>query len=119
MADYYPLIARAVDGIPEGTPESRRAVYERARTALMQQLRSLDPPLSEEDIERERLSLDEAIGRVESDHQPRPAETERPPAPLSDFDRRPESPPRQEVPPKRQDLQPREDLPSRQDLQPR
>src|SRR3954469_23944109 len=77
MADYYPLIARAVDGIPEGTPESRRAVYERARTALMQQLRSLEPPLSEEDIERERLSLDDAITRVEADHQPRPAEPER------------------------------------------
>jgi len=77
MADYYPLIARAVDGIPEGTPESRGAVYERARTALMQQLRSLDPPLSEEDIERERVSLDEAIGRVEADHQPPPAETDR------------------------------------------
>ena len=55
MADYYPLIARAVDGIAEGTPEARGAVYQRARSALMLQLRSLEPPLSEDDIERERL----------------------------------------------------------------
>ena len=54
MADYYPLIARAVEGIPEARRRSGGAVYERARTALMQQLRSLDPPLSEADIERER-----------------------------------------------------------------
>src|SRR3954466_11001790 len=74
MADYYPLIARAVDGMDESTPQTRGAVYERARTALMQQLRSLEPPLSEEDIEREGLSLDDAIARVEADHRPMPAE---------------------------------------------
>jgi len=74
MAEYYPLIARAVDGIDESTPQTRGAVYERARSALMLQLRSLEPPLSEEDIERERLSLDDAIARVEADHRPMPAE---------------------------------------------
>src|SRR3982751_3744038 len=80
MADYYPLIARAVDGMDESTPQTRGAVYERARTALMQQLRSLEPPLSEEDIERERLSLDDAIARVEADHHPLPAEPRPPPS---------------------------------------
>ena len=65
MADYYPLIARAVEGLSETSPDMRRAVYERARTALMEQLRNLDPPLSEADIRRERLSLDTAIDRVE------------------------------------------------------
>lgn len=70
MADYYPLIARAVEGLADTSPETRRAVYERARTALVAQLGSIDPPLSERDIENERVSLDDAIARVESDFTP-------------------------------------------------
>src|SRR5919107_2839424 len=73
MADYYPLIARAVEGLPEQTPDRRHAVYERARTALIAQLRSLNPPLSEAEIQQESRSLDEAITRVEADHAPPPA----------------------------------------------
>jgi hypothetical protein len=73
MADYYPLIARAVEGLSETSPDMRRAVYERARTALMEQLRNLDPPLSEADIRRERQSLDAAITRVEAEYAPEPA----------------------------------------------
>ncbi|MBB4041159.1 hypothetical protein GGR34_002822 [Microvirga flocculans] len=68
MADYYPLIARAVEGLPEQTPDKRHAVYERARTALVAQLRSLNPPLTEPEIQRESRSLDEAIARVEADY---------------------------------------------------
>src|SRR5690242_9006193 len=67
MADYYPLIARAVEGLSDQTPEMRRAVYERARSALVAQLRSLDPPLSEADLQKESRSLDDAIVRVEAD----------------------------------------------------
>src|SRR4051812_35645186 len=73
MADYYPLIARAVEGLTEQTPVTRRAVYERARTALVAQLRSLDPPLAEPDIQRECTSLDHAITQVEADYAPPPA----------------------------------------------
>ncbi|MBF9234844.1 histidine kinase [Microvirga alba] len=73
MADYYPLIARAVEGLADSSPETRRAVYERARTALIGQLRTLDPPLSEADIHQERLSLDAAIKRVEAEYTPVPA----------------------------------------------
>ena len=48
MADYYPLIARAIAGLDPNAPgESRRALYERARTALIAQLRSVQPPLSD------------------------------------------------------------------------
>jgi hypothetical protein len=70
MADYYPLIARAVEGLSEQTSDKRHAVYERARTALIAQLRSLNPPLSEAEIQQESRSLDEAIARVEADHTP-------------------------------------------------
>jgi hypothetical protein len=68
MADYYPLIARAIAGLDPSAPgESRRALYERARTALIAQLRSVQPPLSESEITRERLSLEEAVRKVESE----------------------------------------------------
>jgi hypothetical protein len=67
MTDYHPLIARAVDGLEKSTGEARRALYERARTALVTQLRSVDPPLSESDITRERLALEDAIRKVEAD----------------------------------------------------
>src|SRR5712672_365478 len=61
MADYYPLIARAISGLDSSAPgESRRALYVRAREALIAQLRSVQPPLSEAEITRERLSLEEA-----------------------------------------------------------
>ncbi|HVX74836.1 MAG TPA: hypothetical protein VHB49_01830 [Bradyrhizobium sp.] len=68
MADYYPLIARAIAGLDPNAPgEARRALYERARSALIAQLRSVDPPLSESEITRERLSLEEAVRKVESE----------------------------------------------------
>jgi len=67
MTDYQPLIARAVEGLGKSTGESRRALYERARSALVTQLRAVEPPLSESEITRERLSLEEAIRKVEAD----------------------------------------------------
>src|ERR1700693_2165248 len=97
MTDYYPLIARAVAGLAKSTGENRRALYERARTALLAQLRHLDPPLppppparrrtpppplAENEITREPLLLEEAIRKVEADaarqqriESPRPSPT--------------------------------------------
>src|SRR5260370_22682724 len=67
MADYYPLIAKAVSGLEKSTGEARRALYDRARTALLAQLRGVEPALSEPDITRERLALEEAIRKVEAE----------------------------------------------------
>ena len=75
MADYYPLIARAVAGLDKNTGEIRRELYERARAALVGQLRSVDPPLNESDITRERLALEEAIRKVETEASKRKPET--------------------------------------------
>lgn len=68
MADYYPLISRAVSGLSDQSPEMRGAVFERARSALLQQLRSLDPPLSEDEIDQERDALDAAIATIEAEY---------------------------------------------------
>src|SRR5947208_7429962 len=67
MADYHPLIARAVAGLEKNTGDARRALYERARSALVAQLRGVQPALSESDITRERLALEEAIRKVEAE----------------------------------------------------
>src|SRR6185369_11234572 len=73
------LIARAIAGLDPNAPgESRRALYERARTALIAQLRSVQPPLSESEITRERLSLEEAVRKVESEAAQRAREASRP-----------------------------------------
>lgn len=65
MADYYPLIARALEGLSDSGSDAREAVYDRARSALLGQLRNVQPPLSESAIETECGSLDEAIGKAE------------------------------------------------------
>src|ERR1700733_5398478 len=104
MADYHPLIARAVDGLGPSTGEARRALYERARAALVAQLRSIEPPLSEADITRERLALEDAIRKVEAETarkaraEPRPATPPlRPTAPAA----KPQTPPPPAMPPRR------------------
>jgi hypothetical protein len=66
MADFFPLLSRAIDGLEKNTGENRRALYERARAALVHQLRSVNPPLEESEITRERLALEEAIRQVEA-----------------------------------------------------
>jgi hypothetical protein len=102
MADFHPILARAIAGLTDKSPEARRAVYDRARTALLAQLRSLDPPLSEADITRERLSLDEAVSRIEAEIALAEAiEPSLPPLPVD------EPPPAPATPPARPDPKPR------------
>jgi hypothetical protein len=65
MADYYSLISRAVGALPQQTPDARQAVYERARKALFNQLRGIQPPVAEADIAAEGRALEEAVTRLE------------------------------------------------------
>src|SRR5947209_10854464 len=82
MADYYPLVAKAVAGLEKNTGEGRRLLYERARSALVAQLRGMnDPPLTEAEITRERLALEEAIRKVEAEAARRGRDAPRPEAP--------------------------------------
>lgn len=67
MTDYQPIIARAVEGLGKCTGEARRSLYERARAALVAQLRAVEPALSETEITKERLALEEAIRKVEAE----------------------------------------------------
>jgi hypothetical protein len=67
MADYYPVIARAVSRLPSKTDEARHSIYERARTALQENLRTHDPPVSPAELATEQFALEAAISRVETE----------------------------------------------------
>ncbi len=67
MADYHAILKRALSGMPSPNGETRRAVYEKARTALVTQLKAFEPPLSPSEITQQRLQLEDAIRRVESE----------------------------------------------------
>jgi class 3 adenylate cyclase len=64
---YDRLIARAVSGLDSSTAEARQAVYEQARKALVAHLRFNQPALSNVHITKERLVLEEAIRKVETE----------------------------------------------------
>src|SRR5688572_8839324 len=81
MTDYYPLLKRAVDGLEKSSGEARRTLYERARSALVDQLRGMNPPLAEAEITRERLALEEAVRKVEAEAARRMREPQPPAAP--------------------------------------
>jgi hypothetical protein len=84
MAEYYPLLAKAVAGLPEPTREARQALYERARNALLNQLRNLQPPVAEADILRETEALAAAAARVEAEYDaPSAGAAVIPPAPAA------------------------------------
>lgn len=65
MAEYYAVLKKAVGGLESGSADARRAVYDKARNALISQLKAIDPPLAASEISRQRLELEEAIRRVE------------------------------------------------------
>jgi hypothetical protein len=90
MADYYTVLQRAVAALPENTGAGRRAIYDKARAALVRQLETIQPPLPAAEIAKQRLSLEEAVRRIEADVA-RAAPPRTPPPP----------PPRREPPPAR------------------
>lgn len=63
MADYYPLISRAIAALDNESSEARRAVYDRARAVLVNQFQN-DPRFA---FEQERLALEDAINKVEAE----------------------------------------------------
>jgi hypothetical protein len=70
MADYYPILARAVSTLAINNAQARQEVYERARAVLAVELSRQDPQKSTLEILRERSALETAIRRVEADLPP-------------------------------------------------
>ena len=103
MPDYYPLLTRALSGLERNTHEARLAVYDRARQALLKQLRGVTPPLAEAEITRERLVLEEAIKRIDGEITQKEEQAVRAPPPPREPSRppvmaRPAVPPRPPMP---------------------
>jgi hypothetical protein len=73
MAEYYAVLSKAVAGLEANSADTRRAVYDKARNALIGQLKAIDPPLPTAEISRQRLELEEAIRRVERETSSSPA----------------------------------------------
>ena len=67
MADYYPVLKKTVAALPENTGAARREIYQRARKAIVAQLKGYDPPLSPSEITAEQLRLEESIRKVEAE----------------------------------------------------
>jgi hypothetical protein len=120
MADYYPLIARAVTALEPNTPDARQNIYERARTALTRQLASIDPPPAGEIIDREIAALEAVIRRIEAENaamrpsptpppqpataDPEPDQSSLPDDGLKPPTARPQAPARQTIKPNRKPL---------------
>ena len=67
MADYYPVLARAVSRLAINDAQARREVYERAQTIVIAELRRQDLQISAPEIMRELAALETAIRRVEAE----------------------------------------------------
>jgi hypothetical protein len=70
MADYYTIIAKAVGGLDPNTCAARQRLYDRARVALVAEMRSAHNALDESDILAAQRSLEAAIERIEADIEP-------------------------------------------------
>jgi hypothetical protein len=85
MAEYYAVLKKAIGGLDGGSSDARRIVYDKARNALIGQLKAVDPPLTTAEISRQRLELEEAIRKVEREAAAVPSQAPRParqPVPL-------------------------------------
>jgi len=82
MADYYPILARAVSSLAINNAEARQEVFDRARTVLAEELGRQNPRKSALEILRERSALETAIRRVEAEWRPTDPQTPKgPPRP--------------------------------------
>ena len=71
MADFFPLISRAVKLLPDSAARTERdGIYKKARSALEKQLRSVEPALTQDVITKELEALEISIKRVEEELNP-------------------------------------------------
>ncbi|MBY7648922.1 MAG: hypothetical protein C4617_00110 [Candidatus Liberibacter europaeus] len=69
MVDFISVIQRAIDSLPENTPEMRFKIYGRARNAVARQLDSMKPRPPKEILDRQLRKLEDAILQVERKQQ--------------------------------------------------
>jgi len=82
MADYYPLIRKAIDRLDRPSEAARYSVYERARQALVRQLR--DAGVVDAKLDEHLKALDRAVAQIEREFADRRAEPTRVPRAVGD-----------------------------------
>jgi hypothetical protein len=63
--DYYPVISRAIANLDPNTEQTRKTLYDRARQAVIKELRSRNPEMGQAKLQAELSSLEAAIRRIE------------------------------------------------------
>ena len=66
MADYYPVLARAVSRLAANNAQTRQELYEHARTVLVAELERNNPERSTQAALRERIEFETTVLRVEA-----------------------------------------------------
>jgi hypothetical protein len=93
MADYYPVLARAVSRLSKNNARTRHELYERARGIVLEELRKRDP----EKLAPEQAALEAAVLRLEAEaaaqQAPVRAASAPPQAPARAAPARPQAPP--------------------------
>lgn len=81
MADYYPILARAIASLPHNDAPARQNMYARARTIVAEQLRGRGLQNGTSEALREHAALEAAIRKIETESRPEKARTNgKPPA---------------------------------------
>lgn len=65
-ADYFILLSRAIEELPDSSAERRAAFYQSARNALTSQLTSMVPSISKARIKAEQRALEDAVETIEA-----------------------------------------------------
>ena len=81
MADYYPILARAVAGLPHDDAQARQDLYTRARSIVAEQLRGRGLGSGTSEGLREQAALESAIRKIEAEAQPATTPTKGEPRP--------------------------------------
>jgi hypothetical protein len=66
MADYYPILARAVSRLAINNAQARQELYEHARSVLNKYLSGSNPQKSKVDPINERIAFEMAVLRLEA-----------------------------------------------------
>ena len=69
MADYYPVLARAVSRLAVSNAQARQELYEHARTVLVAELERNNPERSAQAALGERIEFETTVLRVEAKSQ--------------------------------------------------